>query len=252
MPTFDVLTAPQDCEAMPDKASEAFGVAVAVPCSKTGFGETLGASAGAVASRLMVTLCELVPPALVAMQVRETVGVRGNRLQGAPGLIGHGGFIVNHRPRHLDIARVPAVISERAGNAWRNQGQRDIVRVRWRRRWSWRRSRAATGWLQLEGSDIGSIRSIGYGRIIHRSRKTCSALVGRERVGCPLVDRDAPTLRSHRGCRASIILKRSEFELCCRHAYLIAGCGRDYRPARVAHNVVTLRSNDASHIRTNG
>jgi hypothetical protein len=50
-------------------ASSAFAVAVADPPRSTGFGSTLGASVGSVASRLMVTDSLEVPPALVAVQV---------------------------------------------------------------------------------------------------------------------------------------------------------------------------------------
>ncbi len=75
LPTLDVSTAPQLAEAMSDKLSEAFGEAVAVPPSKTGFGATVGASVGAVASRLTVTLSEDVPPALVAEQVKVASAV---------------------------------------------------------------------------------------------------------------------------------------------------------------------------------
>src|SRR5262249_44080826 len=45
-------------------------LAVAMPLRNTGLGETVGLKTGAVASRLRVTLFEVVPPALVAWQVK--------------------------------------------------------------------------------------------------------------------------------------------------------------------------------------
>jgi hypothetical protein len=55
--------------ATPDVASAALALAVALPLSATGLGDTLGAKLGAVVSRLSVTDCALVPPRLVAVQV---------------------------------------------------------------------------------------------------------------------------------------------------------------------------------------
>src|SRR5262245_7959002 len=55
---------------MPESASLAFGLAVALPPGTTGAGPTLGASVGAVASRLIVMLWLLLSPALVAVQVK--------------------------------------------------------------------------------------------------------------------------------------------------------------------------------------
>jgi hypothetical protein len=54
-------------EATAEVASLAPGLAV--PFSNTRSGETLGFKVGTVASRWMVTLCEALPPALVAWQV---------------------------------------------------------------------------------------------------------------------------------------------------------------------------------------
>ena len=56
-------------DARPEPASDAFGVAVAVPPSGTDAGVTTGASVGAVASRFTVTDWLVVPPPLVAEQV---------------------------------------------------------------------------------------------------------------------------------------------------------------------------------------
>jgi hypothetical protein len=67
-----VVTVPQFAEASPDRGSLAPGLAVAVPLRNTGFGETVGLKTGAVASRLIVTLWIVVPPVLVAWQVKVT------------------------------------------------------------------------------------------------------------------------------------------------------------------------------------
>src|SRR5690606_21270090 len=53
----------------------AFGTAVAMPLSSTGVGVTVGSSVGAVASRLIVTVSDAVPPALLAVQVSVTPSV---------------------------------------------------------------------------------------------------------------------------------------------------------------------------------
>src|SRR5918998_2014172 len=60
---------------MPERLSVAFGLALALPFSTTGFGLTLGARLGAVASRLIVTDWLFVPPALVAVRVKGTLCV---------------------------------------------------------------------------------------------------------------------------------------------------------------------------------
>jgi len=74
-PTLLVSTGSQPATAIPEVASPALGLAVALPLSGTGLGETVGARAGAVASRLRVTLFESVPPSLVAWQVKLTPAV---------------------------------------------------------------------------------------------------------------------------------------------------------------------------------
>src|SRR4051812_24107196 len=75
-PTLPVTTGAQPCEAMSAVLSVAVAVAVAAPLSTTGLGLTVGASAGAVASRLMVTdTGPVVPPALVARQARVVPAV---------------------------------------------------------------------------------------------------------------------------------------------------------------------------------
>src|SRR5919106_595741 len=68
-PTPLVSTSSHEAEAIPERLSLAFGEAVALPFSRTGLGDTLGLSVGLVASRLIVTDFEAVPPALVASQV---------------------------------------------------------------------------------------------------------------------------------------------------------------------------------------
>ena len=69
LPTVAVFGVPQVDDATPESASVALGVAVAEPLSSTELGATPGTSDGAVASRLIVTRSELVPPALVAPHV---------------------------------------------------------------------------------------------------------------------------------------------------------------------------------------
>lgn len=83
LPTVVVFGAAHDEDAMPESASEAFGVAVAELFKKTGFGATVGFKVGAVASRLTVTLWEFVPPALEAAArifVHEQPALTGQRL----------------------------------------------------------------------------------------------------------------------------------------------------------------------------
>ena len=75
LPTVAVFGVPQLDVATPESASVALGVAVAVPLSSTALGATAGASDGAVASRLIVTVSEPVPPALVALHVTAWPGV---------------------------------------------------------------------------------------------------------------------------------------------------------------------------------
>src|SRR5437762_1426530 len=70
VPTLLVVGAPQLALPTLDSASFAFGLAVALPFSSTGFGLTLGARVGAVASRLIVTGWLFAPPALVAVHVK--------------------------------------------------------------------------------------------------------------------------------------------------------------------------------------
>ena len=75
VPTVFVSSAPQLCAATPDSASFAPAAAVALPFRSTGLGETPGLSVGGVASRLMVTVCVFVPPALLASQVSVIASV---------------------------------------------------------------------------------------------------------------------------------------------------------------------------------
>jgi hypothetical protein len=62
VPGVLVSSAPQLALAMPESASVAFGLAVALWPTRTGVGLTTGLSVGAVASRLTVTLWLAVPP----------------------------------------------------------------------------------------------------------------------------------------------------------------------------------------------
>src|ERR671919_616544 len=75
-PTLLVSTEPHEDEATPDRLSVAPAVAVAEPFSNTGFGDTVGLSVGALASRLIVTDSLPVPPALV--QLKPVVGEVGS------------------------------------------------------------------------------------------------------------------------------------------------------------------------------
>jgi len=68
-PSDDVSTGSQLAAAIPDVLSEAPASAVAAALCRTGSGETLGLSTGAVASRLIVTDFVSEPARLVALQV---------------------------------------------------------------------------------------------------------------------------------------------------------------------------------------
>src|SRR6476659_3650822 len=85
LPAVLATGVPQLDDARPDSPSAALGDAVAVPFSSTGFGDTIGASVGAVPSRLTVTVWVLVPPSLVALQLTTWPGVSELIVVGAHG-----------------------------------------------------------------------------------------------------------------------------------------------------------------------
>jgi hypothetical protein len=82
-PRLAVATGAHDADATPDVASAGPGAAVAGRLNPTGFGVTEGASVGFVASRLTVTDCAVVPPALVALQVKVVPAVSVDTAAGA-------------------------------------------------------------------------------------------------------------------------------------------------------------------------
>src|SRR6266851_93855 len=89
LPTLLVATAAQLWDATPDRASLAFGLAVALPLSRTGFGETPGVRLGGVRSILRLWVADAGLPALSvqvpvpnwlapsALMVAPTVGETG-------------------------------------------------------------------------------------------------------------------------------------------------------------------------------